>query len=147
MRLDDDTRRRLCRARDALEVIEAGASPRSVHAIARAAGTSTSHFIRVFERAFGATPHQYRIAVRLDRAKRLLAEGDRSVTEVCFDVGFSSLGSFSALFARRFGEPPTVYGRRVRALVQVPGELTHVLAPGCFSLMVQAMAIRDFREA
>jgi hypothetical protein len=54
------------------------------------------------------------------------------------DVGFSSLGTFSALFARRVGVAPTLYRRRVRTLVQVPEQLPHVLAPGCLSLMAEA---------
>jgi len=74
------------------------------------------------------------------------------VTDVCMEVGFSSLGSFSSLFARRLGEAPSAYQRRVRTSVQVPGGLPAVLAPGCLSLMSRLPASaftprRSFREA
>ena len=88
---------------------------------------SPFHFIRQFEAVFGVTPHQYRIDARLDAAKRLLAAGQHSVTDVCMEVGFSSLGSFSALFTRRVGEAPSAYRQRVRAKAD--------LTPGCLSLM------------
>jgi AraC-like DNA-binding protein len=127
---------RLCRARDRLcEPCER--SP-SIHEVAQEAGLSTGRFIRQFTAVFGETPHQRRIRARLDLAKLLLAVGERSVTDVCMDVGFSSLGTFSALFARRVGIAPTLYRRRVRMLVQVPERLPHVLAPGCLSLMAEA---------
>jgi len=92
---------------------------------------------------FGETPHQFRIQARLDHAKQLLALSDYSVTDVCMEVGFSSLGSFSALFARRFGSPPSVYRRRVRPLAAVPGEWPKELGPGCLSLMALAFAILE----
>lgn len=143
--------RRLCRAKDLLSDTSRPA-PR-VDAVARALGISRFHFSRQFEAAFGLTPHQFSITVRLDRARHLLAAGRLSVTDVCLEVGFSSLGSFSTLFARRVGEPPSAYQRRVRAMVQVPG-VRHVgLTPGCLSLMqhlpASAFARADgtFREA
>ena len=104
---------------------------------------SPFHFIRRFESVFGTTPHQFRIQSRLERAKHLLVLSDYSVTDVCMEVGFSSLGSFSALFARRFGTPPSAYRRQVRSLLAVPGELPKVLAPGCLSLMAAAFAILE----
>jgi hypothetical protein len=86
---------------------------------------------------------------RLDMAKRLLAKGQHSVTEVCMEVGFASLGSFSDLFTRRIGETPSAYRRRVRAMVQVPGVLPADLIPGCLTLMARLppAAFRSFREA
>jgi len=104
---------------------------------------SPFHFIRRFESVFGTTPHQFRIQSRLERAKHLLALRDYSVTDVCMEVGFSSLGSFSALFARRFGKPPSAYRRQVWSLIAVPGELPRELAPGCLSLMAAAFAILE----
>ena len=120
--------RSLTRARDMLH------SDASVKDIAAAVGMSPFHFIRTFEAVFGITPHQARIRSRLDRAKHLLAL-DRSVTEVCMEVGFTSLGTFSTTFTRRTGETPSGYQRRVRALVQVVGSLGPALMPGCYSLM------------
>jgi len=123
--------------------------PLSVEEAARLAGISPFHFIRQFDAVFGATPHQYRIEARLDRARRLLARGDLSVTEVCMEVGFSSLGSFSDLFTRRVGEPPSAFRRRARSMVRVPGGLPRELFPGCLSLMARLppSAFRSFREA
>lgn len=131
--------RNLCRARDLLTQPE----PVSIADAAREAAMSPYHFIRRFEALFGTTPAQYRTAARLDRAKRLLAAGDLSVTDVCLEVGFSSLGSFSDLFARRVGVPPSAFRRR--AMVTVP----EILFPGCLTLMgfLPASAFRNFREA
>ena len=130
MLLGHDTFGRLCRARELLgEVRE---QPLSIKDVAREAGMSPFHFIRRFEALFGLTPHQFRMRARLDDAKFLLARG-HSVTEVCFEVGFESLGSFSDLFARRIGMAPSAYQRRARVLVQAPGALP--LFPGCLTLM------------
>jgi AraC-like DNA-binding protein len=145
--LGPDVFRRLCAARQLL--IEEAGEPLSIEAVARASGMSPFHFSRRFDAVFGVTPHQARIAARLDRAKLLLAGGEHSVTEVCFEIGFSSLGSFSALFARRVGEAPSSYRRRVRRMVSVPGALPVEAFPGCLLLMrdLPAEAFRRFREA
>lgn len=143
--------RRLCRARDLLR--EFGEGSPSIDAVARDLRISPFHFIRQFEALFGVTPHQFRIQARVELAKELLALGQHSVTAVCMEVGFSSLGSFSALFSRRVGEAPSTYRRRVRAMVQVPGTLPRDLTPGCLSLMSHlpaaalAAPARNFREA
>ena len=114
--------------------------PISIRDIAHAADMSPFHFIRQFEAVFGATPHQFRIQTRLDRAKELLALSDYSVTDVCLEVGFSSLGSFSDLFARRVGAPPSIYRRRVRSSVLLPEDWRRSVTPGCLSLMAAAFA-------
>jgi AraC-like DNA-binding protein len=147
MRLRDGTRRRLCRARELLTDLPD--RPLHVDDIARKVEMSPFHFIRQFESVFGVTPHQFRIARRLELARRLLAKGDHSVTDVCMEVGFSSLGSFSALFARRVGETPSAYRRRMRVMVQVPGTVPAALVPGCLSLLglLPRGAFRSFREA
>ncbi|MDC0680851.1 helix-turn-helix transcriptional regulator [Sorangium atrum] len=147
MLLGHDALRNLCRARDLLS--EVRESRLSIEDVAREVAISPYHFIRQFEAVFGVTPHQYRIRWRLDLAKQLLAAGHHSVTDVCMEVGFSSLGSFSALFAQRIGVPPSAYRRRVRAMVQVPGRLPWELVPGCLTLMGQLPlgAFRSFREA
>ena len=143
--LDSSALRRLCSARDMLR--ELHDRPLSIQHVAREAAMSPFHFIRQFEAVFGATPHQFRIQARLDRAKRLLALSDYSVTDVCLEVGFSSLGSFSDLFARRVGTSPSGYRRRVRSFVHLPSELPRVLAPGCLSLMAAAFtALRTERS-
>src|SRR5262245_47365977 len=129
---------RLCRARD---LLRDGRDARvTIRDAAREAAMSPYHFIRRFHAMFGETPHQVRIQARIDRAKTLLALSDYSVTDVCLEVGFSSLGSFSDLFARRVGVPPSVYRRQVRTLMAVPGVLPPLLTPGCLNLMARAFA-------
>ena len=132
---------RLCRARDMLR--ETHDERLSVDVVARAAGVSRFHFIRLFRAMFGETPHQFRIRARLDRAKHLLAISDYSVTDVCMEVGFASLGSFSDLFARRVGVPPSVYRQRVRSIMTAPRSLPAELTPGCLTLMGAAFAISE----
>lgn len=122
--------RKLCHARDRLRD---ASDPPTIAELAREVGISPFHFIRQFEALFGITPHQYRIQGRLDRARELLATGRYSVTRVCMEVGFSSLGSFSTLFTRRMGETPSEYRDRVLSLT--PSERRENLSPGCLSLM------------
>jgi AraC-like DNA-binding protein len=114
--------------------------PMSIADVARHAAISRFHFIRQFQALFGESPHQFRIRARLNKAKHLLALSDYSVTDVCMEVGFTSLGSFSDLFARRVGVAPSVYRRQVRSAMVVPGVLPRELAPGCLTLMGAAFA-------
>src|SRR5712691_3341560 len=77
--------------------------------LARAARLSTAHFSREFKRAFGDTPHRYLLTRRLERAAALLRTTDRSVVEICLDVGLLSVGSFTTSFGRAYGLSPTAY--------------------------------------
>lgn len=103
--------------------------PLDLGQIARQTGFSQYHFIRLFSRAFDTTPHQYLIQRRVQRAKDLLDSSDLSVTDICFAVGFQSLGSFSSLFRRTVGHPPSVYRARL-----YPG-FTPLRVPACFRTM------------
>src|SRR6188768_991219 len=85
------------------------AKPLDVPALARAALMSTGHFARSFRAAYGETPYGYLMTRRIERAKALLRRGDLPVTEVCVEVGCTSLGSFSARFTELVGEPPSAY--------------------------------------
>src|SRR5215471_6721051 len=147
MLLHQQTFRCLCRAREMLADVPE--ERLLIKDVAREIRISPFHFIRQFESVFGLTPHQFRIQLRLDRAKLLLALGQHSVTDVCMEVGFSSLGSFSDLFARRVGTSPSAYQRQARVMVQVPGAFPQELFPGCLSLMgcLPASAFRNFQEA
>jgi transcriptional regulator GlxA family with amidase domain len=110
----------LRRARDLMDREYAG--PLDVPAMARAALMSPSHFSRQFRAAYGETPYSYLMTRRIERAKALLRQGTLSVTEVCAEVGCTSLGSFSARFTELVGEPPSVYRARAHdALAVVPG--------------------------
>jgi AraC-like DNA-binding protein len=95
-------------------------------------GLSAWHLLRAFRQSFGETPKAYLTRLRLERAKELLTISSRSVTEICFELGFSSLGSFSTLFHRRVGLAPAEFRRRVRAWVSVPGRQPWAFIPFCF---------------
>jgi AraC-like DNA-binding protein len=110
----------LRRARDLID--REYARPLDVAALARAALMSPAHFSRQFRAAYGETPYAYLMTRRIERAKALLRRGDLSVSEVCVEVGCTSLGSFSARFTELVGETPTAYrGRDHAALAGVPG--------------------------
>src|SRR3954454_8064675 len=97
----------MLRARDAMD--RAFAEPLDVRAVAAVAYVSEAHFIRSFRAVFGETPHHYLQRRRVERSMFLLRETDRSVTDICLDVGFSSLGTFSRTFTDIVGETPTAY--------------------------------------
>jgi AraC-like DNA-binding protein len=129
--MNDDipTRERLFRARSLIDTCYD--QPLDLERIAGEASFSRYHFIRLFKQTFDQTPHQYLMRRRIEQAKQLLTAGDLSVTEVCFAVGFQSLGSFSALFHRSVGQPPKIY----RARVLVRGWTPHRFIPACFLMM------------
>ena len=87
-------------------------SPLNVEALARTAAMSAGHFSRSFRAAYGETPYSYLMTRRIERAMTLLRRGDLSVTEVCFEVGCSSLGTFSTRFTELVGESPSAYRAR-----------------------------------
>jgi AraC-like DNA-binding protein len=91
------------------------ARPLDVAAVARVAHVSEAHFSRQFRATFGETPHRYLQRRRVERAMELLRETDRPVTEICFDVGFNSLGTFSRTFRDIVSEPPSAYRARFAA--------------------------------
>jgi AraC-like DNA-binding protein len=103
----EELNRRLLRARDAMD--RAYAEPLDVRAVAAVAHLSRAHFIRSFRAAFGETPHRYLQRRRVERSMFLLRETERSVTDICFDVGFGSSGTFSRTFREVVGETPTDY--------------------------------------
>ncbi|MGN5238059.1 MULTISPECIES: helix-turn-helix domain-containing protein [unclassified Rhodococcus (in: high G+C Gram-positive bacteria)] len=85
------------------------AQPLDVDALARGVGMSAGHLSRQFKKAYGESPYSYLMTRRIERAMTLLRRGDLSVTDVCFEVGCSSLGTFSTRFAELVGMPPSVY--------------------------------------
>src|SRR5215204_2846070 len=103
----DAASRRMLRARDTMD--RSYAKPLDVAALAQVALTSEAHFIRTFKQTFGETPHRYLQRRRLERAMALLRETEQPVTEICLDVGFASLGSFSRTFSRVVGMSPRAY--------------------------------------
>src|SRR5215217_1870064 len=103
----DPASRRMLRARDRMD--RSFDKPLDVPSLARIALSSEAHFIRTFKRTFGETPHRYLQRRRLERAMALLRETDRPVTEICLEVGFASLGTFSRTFRRVLGMSPSAY--------------------------------------
>ena len=123
----EEQNRRLLRARDAMD--RTYAEPLDVPALARIACVSDAHFIRTFRATFGETPHRYLQRRRVERAMWLLRETDRRVTDICLDVGFNSLGTFSRTFRAIVGVSPAAYrhdhGR-------VGGAVPTCVTPSCF---------------
>jgi AraC-like DNA-binding protein len=101
---------RLRRVRDRID--REYAQPLNVEALARGANMSAGHLSREFRRAYGESPYGYLMTRRIERAMALLRRGDMSVTEVCFAVGCSSLGTFSTRFTELVGMPPSAYRER-----------------------------------
>jgi AraC-like DNA-binding protein len=99
--------RHLLRAKDLIDARYR--EPLDVPTLARAARLSPAHFSREFRKAFGETPHQYLLTRRLERAAALLRNTDRSISEICFDVGLRSVGSFTTSFGRTYGRSPAAY--------------------------------------
>src|SRR5438270_12304936 len=117
-RADEDCNRRMLRARDAMD--RTYAQPLNIPELARIAVVSEAHFIRTFRATFGETPHRYLQRRRVERSMFLLRETDRSVTEICLDVGFSSLGTFSRTFREIVGRSPSAYRRGAEPPKAVP---------------------------
>ncbi|HET7418790.1 MAG TPA: AraC family transcriptional regulator [Candidatus Dormibacteraeota bacterium] len=103
----EELNRRLLRARDAMD--RAYAEPLDVAAVAAVAYMSQAHFIRSFHAVFGETPHRYLQRRRVERSMFLLRETGRSVTDICFDVGFTSRGTFVRTFRDIIGQTPSDY--------------------------------------
>jgi len=128
--VDDETFRRLCRARDYAHAYFA--SPIDTRLLAREAALSPWHFHRLFTGTFGTTPHDFLTELRIDQAKRLLASGRYSVTETCFEAGYASLGSFSSKFRAVVGVSPADYGRQVRRMFGPAAPARSAFIPTCF---------------
>jgi AraC-like DNA-binding protein len=118
----EDCNRRMLRARDAMD--RTYAQPLDIAALARIAVVSEAHFIRTFRSTFGETPHRYLQRRRVERSMFLLRETDRSITDICLDVGFTSLGTFSRTFRAIVGQSPRQYRDRAEAKV----------VPTCFAM-------------
>jgi AraC-like DNA-binding protein len=131
--------RHLLRAKDLADARYA--EPLTVADLARAAGLSPSYFSREFRRTFGEPPHQYLLTRRLERAAALLRNTDRPVTEICFAVGLSGVGSFITSFRRVYGMPPLTYRE------SFPPARRHIRVPDCVARAYGRPQNRTFREA
>ena len=126
----------MLRARDAMD--RDYAQPLDVPALARIAHVSPAHFARTFRATFGETPHRYLQRRRIERAMALLRDTDMPVTDICMQVGFSSLGTFSRTFQALIGESPSAY-RRQRRQTQQQGQQQKQgpKVPTCFTMAWQ----------
>ena len=131
--------RHLLRAKDLADARYA--EPLTVADLARVAGLSPAHFSREFRRSFGESPHRYLLTRRLERAAALLRNTDRPVTDICFSVGLTSVGSFTTSFGRIYGMSPAAY----RAMF--PPAQRHIRIPECVALAYGRPQNRTFREA
>ena len=132
------TERHLLRAKDLADAHFA--EPLDVADLARAAGLSPAHFSREFRATFGESPHAYLLTRRLERAATLLTTTDRSVAEICFEVGLQSLGSFTTSFKRTYGLSPAAF----RAAH--PSAASRALVPACIVRAYGRQQRRTFRE-
>jgi len=124
---------RLRRVRDRID--REYAQPLDVEALARDAHMSAGHLSREFKLAYGEAPYTYLMTRRIERAMALLRRGDLSVTDVCFAVGCSSLGTFSTRFTELVGVPPSVYRRETaRAMAELPAAAAEM--PSCVTKKV-----------
>jgi AraC-like DNA-binding protein len=133
--LDDDIFRRLCRGRDLLA--SEYTSRILLAQVAREACFSEFHFHRLFRRTFGETPHDFLTRRRMDKARQMLAS-ERTVTEVCLEVGYESLGSFSSKFRAYNGLSPIEFQRQVRRIFGYRAPWKVLMIPECF---LHALAI------
>jgi transcriptional regulator GlxA family with amidase domain len=122
---DPDLLRRLLRAKDRMDAASHEDWP--VRRLARVSGVSAAHFARSFKEAFGVPPHRYLLTRRIERATALLRDADLSITEIAFQTGWKSLGTFGRTFRDVAGESPGAIRARERA---APYDLESV--PACF---------------
>jgi len=101
--------------------------------IAKYSNMSPYHFLRVFKDAYGETPNEFLIRLRVEQAKKMLITGNFSVSEICEKVGYSSLGSFSSLFLKQVGVAPTLYRRKLWALSTEAYRFPSQAIPACFA--------------
>ncbi len=106
-RAQEELNRRMLRAKDAMDL--SYSEPLDVPRLARIAHVSEAHFIRTFRATFGETPHRYLQRRRVERAMYLLGQTRRAITDICFEVGFTSVGTFSRTFREIVGESPSQF--------------------------------------
>ena len=116
-------------------------TPITIDDLSREVALSPYYLIRAFKHVYKQTPHQYLISLRIARAKELLRRTDLSVTDICAEVGFESLGSFSTLFHKAVGWSPSIY--RARAWEMHKNPLKFI--PNCYVIM-QGIQVSDPKE-
>ena len=135
---DQPPARQLLRAKDLVDARYF--EPLTVADLAAAAHLSPAHFSREFKRTFGESPHQYLLTRRLERAAALLRTSDWAITDICFAVGTTSVGSFTTSFRRMYGRSPLSYR------TSHPPAQSHVRIPRCIAQQFGRRQNRTFRE-
>jgi transcriptional regulator GlxA family with amidase domain len=123
--LDPELLRRLLRAKDRMDAASHEAWP--IRRLAKVSNVSQAHFARSFKEAFGVPPHRYLLTRRIERATALLRETDLPITDIAFQTGWSSLGTFGRIFRDITGESPGTMRTRVRAAVASPDSVPHCI--------------------
>lgn len=108
-------------------------APLSLSGIAKSSYMSPYHFLRVFKNTYGETPNEFLIRLRVEQAKKMLITGNYSVSEICEEVGYTSLGSFSSLFLKQVGVAPTLYRRKLWALSAEKYRFPSQAIPACYA--------------
>jgi AraC-like DNA-binding protein len=121
-RAEEDLNRRVLRARDAIDL--SYSEPLDIQRLAGIAHISEAHFIRTFRATFGETPHRYLQRRRVERAMYLLAQTRLDITDICLEVGFTSLGTFSRTFTQIVGESPSSFRAHAKPIP----------VPNCFAM-------------
>lgn len=108
-------------------------APLSLSEIAKHSYMSPYHFLRVFKHTYGETPNEFLIRLRVEQAKKMLITENFSVSEICEQVGYTSLGSFSSLFLKHVGAAPTLYRRKLWAMSAEPYRFPSQAIPACYA--------------
>jgi transcriptional regulator GlxA family with amidase domain len=123
--LDPELLRRLLRAKDRMDAASHEAWP--IRRLAKVSNVSQAHFARSFKEAFGVPPHRYLLTRRIERATALLRETDLSITDIAFQTGWASLGTFGRIFRDITGESPGTMRTRVREAASSPDSVPHCI--------------------
>lgn len=129
-RFDEAIYKRLYRSKEFID--DCYNKPIDLNTIAGQANFSPYHFLRLFKKIYETTPHKYLTQKRVEKAKELLKKNDMSITEICFDIGFESPGSFSTLFFKYTGTSPTEFKREYERRMYISVRFPEKLIPSCF---------------
>lgn len=132
-KLDSEIYKRLYKAKEFID--DSYCSPIDLVQISKEASISQFHFLRLFRRVYNKTPHKYLTEKRIDKAKQLLSKNELSVTDICFEIGFQSLGSFSTMFNKHVGYSPSEFRMISERKIFIAASFPEKLIPACFLIM------------
>lgn len=132
-KLDSEIYKRLYKAKEFID--DSYCNPIDLEQISKEASISQFHFLRLFRRVYNKTPHKYLTEKRIDKAKQLLSKNELSVTDICFEIGFQSLGSFSTMFNKHVGYSPSEFRMISERKIFIAASFPEKLIPACFLIM------------